>query len=174
MKSISLLFIPDDIFKYYLLQYLSITDIVQLDNAIIYYSDRQHFLSKVTSTILDYDIDKVFINKEMCKWLGSRKFYLTSITIVNDLTDRDIFEIDVLEVFKYVKSVLVLYNTSITDKGLDHILKVCYKLITLEIESNHLKIAGINSIAKNCKQLETLRLQYFKTDGANKALVSLF
>ena len=72
--------LPDDMFKQELLQYLTVDDIVKLDNACMNHKYRPQLLDKISGVILLGD-QGTSITASLYKWLGMRRIYLINILI---------------------------------------------------------------------------------------------
>ena len=70
--------LPDDMYRHELLSYLTVDDIVKLDNACLNHDYRSQLLDKISCVILLGDKDK-FMKASLFKWLGVRRIYLISI-----------------------------------------------------------------------------------------------
>ena len=77
----SIMKLPDDMFKQELLPYLTVDDIVNLDNACMNHKYRPQILAKVVGVILIGEKDQ-FMKASLFKWLGIRRIYLMNILIV--------------------------------------------------------------------------------------------
>ena len=77
----SMIKLPDDMFRLELLPYLTVHDIMRLDNACINYKYRPQLLDKISGVILIGDKD-VSIKASLFKWLGMRRIYLIIMKIV--------------------------------------------------------------------------------------------
>ena len=77
----SMMKLPDDIFRQELLQYLTVYDIVKLDNACMNHKYRYQLLEKISSVILKGDKDEPMIIS-LFKWLGKRRIYLMKMLII--------------------------------------------------------------------------------------------
>jgi hypothetical protein len=73
--------LPDDMFKQELLPYLTVDDIVNLDNACMNHKYRPQILAKIVGVILIGEKDQ-FMKASLFKWLGIRRIYLMNILIV--------------------------------------------------------------------------------------------
>ena len=71
----SMMKLPDDMFRQELLQYLTVDDIVRLDNACMNHKYRSQLLDKIRDVILIGDEDKS-MKTSLFKWLGMRRIYL--------------------------------------------------------------------------------------------------
>jgi len=77
----SMIKLPDDMFKQELLPYLTVDDIVNLDNACMNHKYRPQILAKIVGVILIGEKDQ-FMKASLFKWLGIRRIYLMNILIV--------------------------------------------------------------------------------------------
>jgi hypothetical protein len=77
----SLMKLPDDMFRQELLPYLTVQDIVNLDNACINHKYRPQLLDKVNGVILLGDKDKS-MEASLFKWLRMRRIYLIKMLIM--------------------------------------------------------------------------------------------
>ena len=86
--------LPDDMFRQELLPYLTVHDIVKLDNACLNHEHRAQLLEKINGVILPGDKDESKLMKASLfkfKWLGMRRIYLISMKIlVSDFHSTDI------------------------------------------------------------------------------------
>ena len=71
----SMIKLPDDIFRLELLPYLTVHDIVKLDNTCMNYEYRLQLLEKINGVILPGDKDNS-MKTSLFKWLGMRRIYL--------------------------------------------------------------------------------------------------
>jgi hypothetical protein len=71
----SLMKLPDDMFRLELLPYLTVHDIVNLDNACMNHKYRPQLMEKRNGVILLGDKDKS-MKASFFKWLGMRRIYL--------------------------------------------------------------------------------------------------
>ena len=70
--------LPDDIFRQELLPYLTVQDIVNLDNACINHKYRPQLMEKISGVILPGGEDK-YMKASLFEWLGVRRIYLINI-----------------------------------------------------------------------------------------------
>ena len=73
----SMMKLPDDMFRLELLPYLTVHDIVKLDNACMNHKYRSQLLEKISGAILLGD-DNNSMKASLFKWLGMRRIYLTT------------------------------------------------------------------------------------------------
>jgi hypothetical protein len=76
----SIIKLPNDMFKQELLPYLTVDDIVKLDNECMNYEYRPQLLDKISGVILLGDQDKS-IKVSLFKWLGMRRIYLIKMDL---------------------------------------------------------------------------------------------
>ena len=77
--------LPDDMFRQELLQYLTVVDIVKLDNVCMNHKYRSQLLSKLQGLILIKCCDKFTLTQVLkYKWLLLRRIYLVSMRIIFD------------------------------------------------------------------------------------------
>lgn len=72
---------PNDLFQQHLIQYLTIEDIVQLDNAMMKQQYRKHYLDKIANTVIANNIS---MKKSLFYWLYQNQIYLKKIIIKNN------------------------------------------------------------------------------------------
>ena len=77
----SLMKLPDDMFRQELLPYLTVQDIVNLDNACITHKYRPQLLDKINGVTLLGDKDKS-MEASLFKWLRMRRIYLIKMLIM--------------------------------------------------------------------------------------------
>jgi hypothetical protein len=77
----SMMKLPDDMFRLELLPYLTVQDIVKLDNACMNHKYRPQLLDKINGVILLGDKDKS-IKASLFNWLKLRRIYLIIMMIV--------------------------------------------------------------------------------------------
>ena len=79
----SMMKLPHDMFKHELLPYLTVHDIVNLDNACMNHKYRSQLLDKISGVILIGDEDKS-MKTSLFKWLGMRRIYLIKMNLLFD------------------------------------------------------------------------------------------
>ena len=77
--------LPDDMFRQELLPYLTVDDIMRLDNACMNHKYRPQLLAKIDGVILSGDKEKS-MKASLFKWLGMRRIYLINILIETSFT----------------------------------------------------------------------------------------
>ena len=73
--------LPDDIFRQEILQYLTLDNILKLDNTCMSHKYRSQLLDKIDGAILLGDKDE-YIKASLFKWLGMRRIYLINMKFV--------------------------------------------------------------------------------------------
>jgi hypothetical protein len=76
----SMMKLPDDMFRLEFLSYLTVDDIVKLDNACLSHEYRPQLLAKINGVILIGDEEKS-MKASLFKWLGMRRIYLIEMQI---------------------------------------------------------------------------------------------
>ncbi len=82
----SIIKLPNDMFRQDLLPYLTVYDIVKLDNACMNNEYRLQLLEKISGVILPGDQD-ISMEASFFKWLGMRRIYLIKISWYFDFED---------------------------------------------------------------------------------------
>jgi len=157
--------LPDDMFRLELLIYLTVQDIVNLDNACMNHEYRSQLLDKISGVILLGDKDKS-INASLFKWLGMRQIYFTKMLIVVpdfNLTPSSI-ENDYIDQFRYTQHVFM--EGLIRDDMAIFIISHCPCLISIDIGKSILFFSPqvtdhtLQSIAEHCTGLQSLSLSW--------------
>ena len=131
----SMMNLPDDMFKHELLTYLTVYDIVKLDNACMNHKHRNQLLEKINGVILIGDNENC-MKTSLFKWLGRRRIYLIKMKIV--VSDFDLIpstttmKNDYEDQFKYTQHVVM--RGSIRD-DMVFIISHCPCLLSIEILS---------------------------------------
>ena len=76
----SMMKLPDDMFRQELLQYLTVYDIVKLDNVCMNHKYRPQLMEKINGVILLGDKDK-YMKASLFKWLGIKRIYLINMDL---------------------------------------------------------------------------------------------
>lgn len=153
-----LLLLPDDIFKYHLLQYLELKGIVQLDNAIINCYDRNKFLLKLANTILSHDNISLILTKLLLTWLFQRRIYLTNdIKITGQLNEKDLSNccIETKEYFQYITKIIITKNCNPTHINLLTVFQFFQRLTEIDLQSKSFSDANIVWLAIHNNQLQS-------------------
>ena len=158
--------LPDDMFKQELLPYLTVDDIVKLDNACINHQYRPQLLDKIGGVILPGDKNKS-MKASLLKWLGMRRIYLINILIEQSdysLTPSSI-ENDYVDQFRYTQHVdmrgriryIFDISRDITDHTLQSIADHCTGLQSLSLIScRYITDTGLITISIHCPELKSL------------------
>ena len=163
--------LPDDMFKQELLPYLTVDDIVKLDNACMNHQYRPQLLEKIRGVISTGDKDKT-MKASLFKWLGIRRIYLIKIVISASnfyLRQFGIYpspssiENDYVDQFRYTKHVVM--RGSIRDDMAIFIISHCPFLLSIVIGDYELPDPQatdhtLQSIAEHCTGLQSLSLSY--------------
>ena len=73
--------LPDVIFRQEILQYLTLDNIVKLDNACMNHMYRSQLMDKIDGVILIGDKDRS-VKASLFKWLGMRRIYLIKMNLL--------------------------------------------------------------------------------------------
>ena len=128
----SMMKLPDDMFKQELLQYLTVNDIVKLDNACMNHKYRHQLLGKISGVILLGDRKKI-MKPSLFKWLAMRRIYLINMVIVVSDFDlnQSISKNDYVDQFRYTQYVFM--RGPIRDEMAIFILSHCPCLLSIDI-----------------------------------------
>ena len=164
----SMMKLPDDMFKQELLPYLTVDDIVKLDNACMNHKYRPQLLDKISGVILLGD-QGTSITASIYKWLGMRRIYLINILIEKSnysLTLSSI-ENDYMDQFRYTQHVFfrgpirdnmaIDISRDITDHTLQSIADHCTGLQSLNLYGcREITDSGLITISIHCPELKSL------------------
>ena len=161
----SMIKLPDDIFRLELLQYLTVDDIVNLDNACMNHKYRPQLMDKISGVILLGDQD-TSIKASLFEWLGMRRIYLFKMLfVVSDFTlTPSSIENNYMDQFRYTQHVFM--RGPIRDDMAIFIISHCPCLSSIDIGDCysylHPKISDLtlHSIAENSTGLQSLSLSY--------------
>jgi len=159
--------LPDDMFKQELLQYLTVDDIVNLDNACLSHKYRPQLMDKINGVILLGDKDKS-IKASLLKWLGMRRIYpiemQIQVSVIHSTSAMSIRKLknDYVDQFRYTQYV-VLRGPILDDMAI-FIVSHCPSLLLMNIiddrerEQSNPQITDhtLHSIAEYCTGLQTL------------------
>ena len=106
MKKVLMMKLPDDMFRQDLLPYLTLYDIVRLDNACTNHEYRSQLLEKISGVILRGDRERC-LNKSLFEWLGLRRIYLININLAYAFNNSTTYTIqnndnDYIDQFRYI------------------------------------------------------------------------
>ena len=149
-----LLLIPDDIFQHLFLQYLSIEDIRQFDNAITNRKHRSQYLAKIANSVLLHVNHRFYgTNSSMLQWLKNKKLYLISISFQEVVLTESLI-IDIREIFRHCESLSFYATNTIDSNTLNLIISECVKLKSLTLSNDFCN----NMFTTNCAGLQSLSL----------------
>ena len=180
--------LPDDMFKQELLPYLTIDDIVKLDNACMNHKYRPQLLDKINGAILIGDVD-TYMQASLFKWLGVRRIYLINMYLrctEDDSALSSSIENNYVDQFRYTQYVVMrghirddmaifiishcpcllsidisaeYYYSQITDHALQWIAEHCTGLQSLSLDGcRQITNAGLITIHERCPNLKSLNL----------------
>jgi len=150
-----MMMLPDEVIRQQLLLYLSVYDIVHLDNACINKKYRPQILDKISGVILKGDKDKS-MKTLLFKWLGIRRIYLFNIDIGCRVLQQDYLSMiqdNYIDQFKYIENINL--RGSITDTMAIFIISRCpylQSIYCIELSNN----TNISVIAEYCPGLQSL------------------
>ena len=161
--------LPDDMFRQELLPYLTLQDIVNLDNACMNYKYRPQLLEKISGVILLGDQD-TSMEASLFKWLGMRRIYLVKTKfVVPSFYPSPSFieniENDYVDQFRYTQHVVL--KRSIIDDMAIFIISHCPCLLSIGISGIEYDFSSLypqvtyhtlQSIAGHCTGLQSLSL----------------
>ena len=163
----SMMNLPDDMFRLDLLPYLTVDDIVKLDNAYMNHEYRHQLLEKISGVILPGDKDE-YMKASLFKWLGMRRIYLMSMNLLfeDDYDDDVDTENDYVDQLRYTQHV-IFTGSYVRDDMAIFIISHCPSLLSMEMVLDdedflsHPKITDhtLQSIAEHCTGLESLSLR---------------
>ena len=157
----SLMKLPDDMCRQELLQYLTVHDIVNLDNACMNHKYRSQLLDKISGVILQGDKNK-YMKDSLFKWLGMRRIYWIDMMIVASESYLDMKN-RYVDQFRYTKHLRGYED--IRDDMAIFIISHCPCLLSIIIGDNFRptpKITNhtLKSIAEHCTGLQSLSLRH--------------
>ena len=158
----SMMKLPDDMFRLELIPYLSVDDVVKLDNSCMNHKYRPQLLEKISGVILIGDKDRS-VKASLFKWLGMRRIYLIKmLLVVSDfyLTPFGM-ENNYVDQFKYTQY-LVMSGTIRDDMAI-FTISHCPCLLSIDINSYcygiELTDHTLKSIAEHCTVLQSILLR---------------
>jgi hypothetical protein len=155
--------LPDDMFSREILSYLTVHDIVRLDNACMNYKYRFQLLDKIRDVILIGDEDKS-MKTSLFKWLGMRRIYLIKMSLYfkDNSSFSSSIEHDYVDQFRYTQH--VLFRGFVRDATAIFIISHCPSLLSIGISGNYVDCRyttdhTLKSIAEHCNgRLQSLSL----------------
>ena len=158
----SMMKLPDDMFKQELLTYLTVYDIVRLDNACMNHQYRPQLLDKISGVILRGDKVKC-MKASLYTWLGIRRIYWIKINLY--FKEGNIFSSIIknnyVDQFRYTQHVVM--RGSIRDNMAIFIISHCPCLLSIVVGDYNqpsLQITDhtLQSIAEHCTGRQSLSL----------------
>jgi hypothetical protein len=152
--------LPDDLFRLELLTYLTVYDIVNLDNACMNHKYRLQLLDKIDGVIVLGDKD-TSTKASLFKWLGMRRIYLIKMLfVVSDFSLKPSrIENDYKDQFRYTQHIVM---RGFIDDMMIFIISHCLCLLSIDIGgysgSPQVTDHTLQSIADNCTGLQSLSL----------------
>ena len=148
--------LPDDIFSQEILQYLTLDNIVKLDNACMNHKYRYQLLDKISGVILLGDKD-TSIKNSLFKWLGMRRIYLSDFNVTPSSIEN--YYVDQ---FRYTQHVVM--SGAMRDDMAIFIISHCLRLLSIYIsfQSSDPQVSDhtMQSIAEHCTGLQSLSLSW--------------
>ena len=158
--------LPDDMFKQELLQYLTVDDIVKLDNACMNHKYRPQLMEKISGVILLGDKNE-YMTALLFKWLGMRRIYLINMYLdfEDDSALSSSIESNYVDQFRYIQHVVM--RGAIRDDMAMFIISHCQCLLSIDISDSYHDESSpqitdhtLRSIAEHCTGLQSLSLRY--------------
>ena len=164
--------LPDDMFRLDLLPYLTVDDIVKLDNAYMNHEYRHQLLEKISGVILPGDKDE-YMKASLFKWLGMRRIYLMSMNLLFEDDDHDSVDMEndttpLMDQFRYTQHV-IFNGESVTDDMAIFIISHCPSLLSIEMNKDKEKDFWVHqqyqitdtsliNISEQCPYLQSLKI----------------
>jgi hypothetical protein len=159
--------LPDDMFKQEMLTYLTVDDIVNLDNSCMNRKYRPHLLEKISDVTLLGDEDKS-MKLSLFEWLRIRRIYLINMMLhfEDDINFTSTIEKEYLDQFRYTQHLVM--RGPIRDDTTILIISSCPCLLSIDISrtdndefSFYPQITDhtLQLIAENCTGLLSLSLR---------------
>jgi len=169
----SMMKLPDDMFKQELLVYLTIHDIVQLDNSCMNHTYRPKLLDKISGAVAFGDADNFeSIETSLFEWLGIRCIYLMKMLIAASGFYSSLLSIenDYIDQFRYTQHVKM--RGPMRDDMAIFIISHCPCLLSIDFSKSFViaesdfrvltfpKITchTLQSISEHCTKLQSLSL----------------
>ena len=177
----SMMNLPDDMFRMELLPYLTVHDIVKLDNACMNHKYRYQLMEKISGVILPGDKDEsIKASLFKFKWLAMRRIYLINMMILVSgfySTVSDL-EKDYVDQFRYTRHVVM--RGPIRDDMAIFIISHCLCLLSIDISQTDYRVSSfprvtdhtLQLIAEHCTGLQSLSLNYC-TGITDSALITI-
>ena len=137
--------VPNDMFKQELLPYLTVHDIVKLDNACMSHEHRPQLMVKINGLILLGDDDE-FMKTSLFKWLGMRRIYLINMKLLFKSFSSSI-ENDYEVQFRYTRYLIMI--GPVRDDMAIFIISHCPCLLSIDVSSDNITDYTLQSIAEH-------------------------
>ena len=162
----SMMKLPDDMYRLELLPYLTVDDIVDLDNASMNHEYRPQLLDKIRGVILIGDKDQS-MKASLYKWLGIRRIYLINMNVLfkyccSDEISSSSIENDYADQFRYTQHVFL--RGFIHDDMVILIISHCPFSLSIDISISKKCVFAkvtdhtLQSITEYCTGLQSLSL----------------
>ena len=153
--------LPNDMFRLELVPYLSVDDVVKLDNACMNHKYRPQLMGKISYVILIGDKDKS-VEASLYKWLGMRRIYLIKMNISFDIESISNIENYYVDHYRYTQHVVM--KGTIGDDMAIFIISRSPCLLSIDISdycrpSSQITDHSLQSIAQHCTGLQSLTLK---------------
>jgi len=159
---VSMMKLPDDIFRQELLQYLTVYDIVRLDTACMNHQYRPQLLEKISGVILIGDKYES-MEASLYKWLGIRRIYLINMNLNFDRFTPSNIDNNYVDQFKFIQHVVMRgVKRDVTAMFIiSH--SPCLQSIYISNEDFYYYVTNhtLQSIAEHCTVLQSLSLRNF-------------
>ena len=142
----SMMNLPDDMFKQELLPYLTVHDIVNLDNVCMNHEYRSQLLEKIDGVILTGD-NYESMTASLYTWLGIRRIYLINMYLrfEDDTSFSSSMENDYVDQFRYTQHVIM--RGPIRDDMAIFIISHCPCLLSIDISESYVDESSPQSTA---------------------------
>jgi len=157
--------LPHDMFKQDLLPYLTVDDIVNLDNACMNHKYRYQIMENISGVILLGDKDEC-MKASLFKWLGMRQIYFINMNFDFEVDDDSFsfsIENDYEDQFRYTQYLIL--RGAISDYMAVFMISHCPCLLSMDISKSIFILSNrfltdytLQSIAEHCTGLQSLTL----------------
>ena len=157
--------LPDDMFRLELLPYLTVDDIVKLDNACMNHEYRYQLIEKIYGVILLGDKDES-MTASLFKWLGIRRIYWINMNLLfrDDNFSSSNIKYNYVDQFRYTQHVFM--RGPIRDIMAIFIISHSPCLLSIDISESiensslpQITDHTLQSIAEHCTGLQSLSLK---------------
>jgi hypothetical protein len=154
-----LLNIPDLVFKIEFLKYLSVFDIVALDNATLNHSYRSKIMDKLSYSTINGSLDIISTNL-MLKWMRLRRLYLTHIRFSSKISFTEYMNMINSKQLVRAEAIKFERNSNVTDGIFTSIVQNCLDLRSVTInDCDRMSDVSILSMSELAKNLQSLYLR---------------